>query len=181
MYVQQFLVWEPIFVQILSCTNTNKEMLCTMNYTGNYQLPQWEKSDRIMMEDFNDMTAKMDASLTQIAAVAAQHGQTIPLLGNCRVQVGSYVGNGHSLDPTKAIHIGYTERPIMILIGGMDGGFGVLIGNCPKGLNLAVGYSRLLSAEWTDTGVDWYNAERSNQLNALGVYYHYIIFLPPKS
>ena len=34
-----------------------------MNYTQNYQLPQWEREDRILMEDFNDMAEKVDTGL----------------------------------------------------------------------------------------------------------------------
>lgn len=34
-----------------------------MNHTPNYQLTQWEKDDRIMMEDFNGDNAKIDAVL----------------------------------------------------------------------------------------------------------------------
>ncbi len=34
-----------------------------MNYTEKYHLPQWEKTDRIMMEDFNQMCADMEAGL----------------------------------------------------------------------------------------------------------------------
>ena len=48
-----------------------------MHYTTNYQLPQWEAADRILMRDFNDMTAKIEAGLT--GAVPA--GTKICLLG----------------------------------------------------------------------------------------------------
>ena len=34
-----------------------------MTKTTNYQLPKWEKTDRVQMKDFNDMTAKIDAAL----------------------------------------------------------------------------------------------------------------------
>ena len=34
-----------------------------MTKTTNYQLPEWEKTDRIQMKDFNDMTATLDAAL----------------------------------------------------------------------------------------------------------------------
>lgn len=34
-----------------------------MKYTANHHLPTWEKSDRIRMEDFNDMTARLETSL----------------------------------------------------------------------------------------------------------------------
>lgn len=35
-----------------------------MKYTASHHLPSWDKSDRIRMEDFNDMTARLETSLT---------------------------------------------------------------------------------------------------------------------
>ena len=46
-----------------------------MEKTTNYQLPKWEKNDFIKMDDFNDMTAKLDAALkTQSDAIAGKAG-----------------------------------------------------------------------------------------------------------
>ena len=42
-----------------------------MNYTEKYHLPQWVKEDRIMMEDFNQMCADMEAGLGKTASDAA--------------------------------------------------------------------------------------------------------------
>lgn len=42
-----------------------------MNYTENYHLPQWVKDDRIMMEDFNQMCADLEAGMTENAQAAA--------------------------------------------------------------------------------------------------------------
>lgn len=39
-----------------------------MGETGNYQLKQWEKTDRIQMEDFNADNAKIEAALAGLAA-----------------------------------------------------------------------------------------------------------------
>ena len=36
-----------------------------LNYTENYQLPQWVESDRVLMEDFNDANAKVDRALAE--------------------------------------------------------------------------------------------------------------------
>ena len=36
-----------------------------MNYTTNYHLPQWVESDRIMMEDFNQMCVDIENGLNQ--------------------------------------------------------------------------------------------------------------------
>ena len=42
-----------------------------MNKTANFQLTQWEKTDRIMMEDFNRDNAAIDAALKGNADKAA--------------------------------------------------------------------------------------------------------------
>ena len=39
-----------------------------MDYTANYHLPQWEKSDRIMMDDFNAAMADVEAGLNRVRA-----------------------------------------------------------------------------------------------------------------
>ncbi len=38
-----------------------------MNYTQNYQLPQWVTTDRVLMADFNDAMAKTDAAIEKAA------------------------------------------------------------------------------------------------------------------
>ena len=44
-----------------------------MTKTTNYQLPKWEKTDRVQMKDFNDMTATLDAALKDNAdAITAE-------------------------------------------------------------------------------------------------------------
>ena len=48
-----------------------------MNYTQNYQLPQWVETDRILMDDFNDMTSAIDAALkTNADGLAAEEAAT---------------------------------------------------------------------------------------------------------
>lgn len=37
-----------------------------MNYTENYQLPQWVESDRVLMEDFNAANLKVDQTLATL-------------------------------------------------------------------------------------------------------------------
>ena len=47
-----------------------------MNQTTNYQLSQWEPTDRILMSDFNADNAKIDAALkTQAEAISALGAQ----------------------------------------------------------------------------------------------------------
>ena len=48
-----------------------------MNQTPNYQLSQWESTDRILMSDFNSDNAKLDAALkAQSDAIAAKAAQS---------------------------------------------------------------------------------------------------------
>ena len=49
-----------------------------MTKTTNYQLPKWEKTDRIQMDDFNDAMSKIDA------AVAAANDAAAALSGGLR-------------------------------------------------------------------------------------------------
>ena len=58
------------------------------NQTPNYQLSQWERDDKIQMEDFNTDNAKIDAALK--AEAAARAART----GNCQIYTTSYVGTG---------------------------------------------------------------------------------------
>ena len=51
-----------------------------MDYTKHYHLPQWEKADRIMMEDFNRMCADIEDGLNRNAEAAAGALKTA---GNC--------------------------------------------------------------------------------------------------
>lgn len=44
----------------------------TLNTTGNYQLSQWDGSDRIMREDFNADNRKTEEALTELAETVAQ-------------------------------------------------------------------------------------------------------------
>lgn len=65
------------------------------NHTENYQLSQWERSDRIQMEDFNSDNAKIDAALTQLQATAL------------RIHTGLYIGEGK---PEKTIELPFTPK-----------------------------------------------------------------------
>lgn len=46
-----------------------------MQHTATHQLSQWEKSDRILMEDFNGDNAKLEAALNALAAADASEQQ----------------------------------------------------------------------------------------------------------
>ena len=49
--------------------------MLSMNKTANFQLTQWEKTDRIMMEDFNRDNAAIDAALKSNADAITARGR----------------------------------------------------------------------------------------------------------
>ena len=97
-----------------------------MNYTTNYHLPQWAETDRIMMEDFNQMcsdidegiktaqdtaeTAQANASAAQTAADAVADAYTPD---NKPYVIGTYTGNGYG---TQEITLGFS--PSITIISG---------------------------------------------------------------
>ena len=70
------------------------------NYTQNYQLPQWEKDDRIMMEDFNESYQKLESALNGAR-------NAIPQLN-----FGSYTGNGAY---PRDINLGYQPKAVLLM------------------------------------------------------------------
>lgn len=77
-----------------------------MNYTEKYHLPQWVKTDRIMMEDFNQMCTDIEAGLVSNREAARQEAAKLPYV------VGSYYGAGQ----TQSINLGF--RPSFLIISG---------------------------------------------------------------
>ena len=69
-----------------------------MDYTQNLHLPQWEETDRIMMDDFNDAMAAIDAAMPRIA-------------------YGSYSGNGVAATDEISIQdiaLGFAPKAVLV-------------------------------------------------------------------
>lgn len=108
-----------------------------MNYTENYHLPQWVKSDRIMMDDFNQMNQDIDACLTSAVATAddartdaAQAKQTAnaaqaDVRGWKNYVVGNYTG---AIAAPVTVELGFRPSALLIwgyhVLGGTSGGDG---------------------------------------------------------
>ena len=80
-----------------------------MNQTTNYQLSQWESTDRILMSDFNSDNAKLDAALGTLAQTVTGHTTALAQKGNCRIEYQTYTGNGAS-----ARAFTFSGKPVMI-------------------------------------------------------------------
>ena len=72
-----------------------------MTKTTNYQLPKWEKTDRIQMSDFNDMTATLDAALKANADAIAAVGYV----------TGTYTGTGSY---PRTVSLGFQPKAVVV-------------------------------------------------------------------
>ena len=151
-----------------------------MEHTENYQLSQWAKQDRIMMEDFNADNQKIDAALKAEAATRAAAVQTltnkVAKCGNCRMELFTYTGSGgFGVDnPTR---ITFSARPAMFFVIGdrafLSGQGGAAKGNRivynPGSTSTSMGAADLT---WSGNTLSLYTANNANsQLNTKDTLY----------
>lgn len=122
-----------------------------MNKTANFQLTQWEKTDRIMMEDFNRDNAAIDAALKSNADKAAALQTALAGAGNCSIEIKSYTGNG-KFGQNNPNSITFSKKPKAVLILG-DCFFTLITDKAP---NNAIAMVKLGgSATFDDIIVNW--------------------------
>ena len=132
-----------------------------MNQTEHFALPQWEKSDRILMEDFNAMTAAIDG-----------------LIGHCEVY--TYTGTGKYGSSTPCT-ITFPRRPVFAAVFGREyffmipGFMDAYTSNRTNSNNSTENEIR-----WNGNTLKWYNTStQSYQFNAEGeTYYLLAVFAP---
>ena len=87
------------------------------NHTTNYNLNQWEATDKVLRTEFNEDNAKIDAALKANADAAAAIQAK---LGNCNVQYSTYVGDGTygSDHPTT---LTFPSQPLLVAVVSWEG------------------------------------------------------------
>ena len=152
-----------------------------MTKTTNYQLPKWEKTDRIQMKDFNDMTATLDAALKANADTAAAADAAVALCGNCKIETSTYTGTGTygSANPTT---LTFPKKPRLIIIFGTSA-LTLIHGDNMEDYSPIITYSNN-TAVWRSNRVSWSGATLSfynetdarSQANTSGTIYHVTAF-----
>ena len=156
-----------------------------MNYTANYQLPQWVDSDRILRTDFNSAYQKLDAALKTnadgLAAETAARAAGDAAKGNCQLYLTSYVGTGGAGAGNPCTLTFPGEVHLVLISGGTENSWGAMAqknGILIRGGHLfipMVSNSLTWPAAWSADGktVSWYcvNSDAAGQLNAAGVTY----------
>ena len=154
-----------------------------MEKTTNYQLPKWEKSDFIKMDDFNDAFGKLDAALKAEADARAEKadGATIAALQKnigtvgetCRLVYGSYVGDGR-VGEDKPVTLSFDFYPAAVLVTSEWGGqVTCFIHGCTRADSTN---NNQMNVKWSDCGVEWcYNGiNGADQNNGSNVSYYYV-------
>ena len=66
------------------------------NYTEHYGLCQWETTDQVLREEFNQDNEKVDTVLNALYEKNAVLEEYIQKCGNCQIHTTSYIGTGGS-------------------------------------------------------------------------------------
>lgn len=131
-----------------------------MTTTQNLHLPQWEETDRIMMDDFNDAMASIDAGVPHIV-------------------IGSYTGNGKygSSNPNS---LTFSFEPKIIFMHVYNTRDYNCVPMCYIWVNGATscashfsGYDNTVS--WSGHTVSWYSNNAEQQFNENNKIYHYLV------
>ena len=131
-----------------------------MTKTTNYQLNQWAKSDRLMMDDFNADNAKIDAALAAKAEIT----------------FGQYTGTGgHGNGNETVLHLGFQPRAVVVFGYATNGGDHMLMVRPCTTARSCDGNNTSCSVKWLDDGVQWVNSfYESTQFNRPGQTYYYL-------
>ena len=139
-----------------------------MKQTENYQLNQWEKDDRIQMEDFNSDNAKIDAALAAA--------------GNCHIITGSYVGTGtYGEDNPNSLTFPFPPQVIFMhttYVNDYNSVPQYYIFYRGAATGFAPGSSSKNKLTWDGNTVSWYHTDKSYgpkyQFNTADQTYYYV-------
>ena len=163
-----------------------------MNYTQNYQLPQWVESDRVLMDDFNDMTGKLEtalsgldtalaakadsADLTSLAGAVDDHTDALEEKGNCRVYCVYYIGTGTSGQDHKHFFNFPPDRPVMVLIINDSNNSFLRMVRASTHARASNNYDSV-TVTWEDSSISWYADAANAMMNEAGAKYHILVLM----
>ena len=154
--------------------------------TENYQLCQWERTDKVLMADFNSDNAKIDSAIKAVdrrvdglsSTVASQggslssHGSAISRLGNCAIQTLTYTGTN-----TTSKTVSFSGYPVMVIVRGV-GGIGYMM--FMRGTDTPLTpYSNpdKYPTTWGSRSFTWSASSASSAMNSSGSEYYILALL----
>ena len=158
-----------------------------MTKTTNYQLNQWEKTDRIQMERFNEDNAAVDAALKaldtkinaqteSLTALAA----ALALRGNCQMVTGSYKGTAdYGTESSRTLS--FQSKPLLVFIheetpSGTANRRMVLVRDA-KWSWMFPNSGKRNTVTWGEKNVTWSSADSHENANCSGTVYRYVALL----
>ena len=154
------------------------------NYTSNYNLCQWEPSDKVLRAEFNADNAKIDAALASkadrstvsgkasqaaldaLSATVAGHTAALAGKGNCVIHTAAYTGNGNygvggentRTFPGKPLFVVFTNGQVML--------------SAVQGMTTVYGSSQVVSCKWSGNSLSLSSQNSAaSEMNAQGVSY----------
>ena len=150
------------------------------NHTPNYSLSQWERSDKVQMDDFNADNARIDAALAakadksalnSLSSTVSGHAAALAGKGNCRIVCHTYIGNGCSGGNSPTV-IRFSGQPLFAVIS-----------NGQAMVLAAYGLSNgtALVASWSGNTLSFYGNDPYVQMNVKGSGYSVLSFFAADS
>ena len=142
-----------------------------MTKTTNYQLNQWAKSDRVMMDDFNADNLKVDSALAALGeAIAAAP----------KIAVGSYTGSGScGASSPRTLTFAFQPKLVIVVENSWDylkAGTALISGQSLSagiGGGTSSGACLGLTVSWSGNSVTWYGPSAEKQLDVENCEYFY--------
>ena len=146
-----------------------------MHTTTNYQLCQWEGTDRILMENFNGDNQKVDAALKANADAAASAAAAAAARGNCQIWADTYTGNGKA-GSNNPCSVAFPQKPVLFRISQADNSYYVVSFHGCQELYVMNGASvYVCTASWSGNTLSWYHADSYvRQMNDPNKLYHVV-------
>lgn len=146
------------------------------NFTANYSLSQWERTDKIQMEDFNDDNAKIDGALGEHAAALSAQAAQIAKRGNCMFHHGTYTGSGLG----GPVSYTFPWVPQLVIIVG-DASLAVMPYGDARCRNLYGTTPTDLAVTWSGNSISWQLASGTTRnpylhMNQQNTVYHVYAF-----
>ena len=145
------------------------------NHTPNYQLSQWSRDDRILMDDFNADNAKIDGALSEGKAAREVLASALTLKGNCQIYMDTYIGTGeYGADNPKSYT--FPSLPAILMVCEPGRGYGFIAPRGAKDANV-MGTSYMTGVRWSGTTVSWFSPVELAHLNVKGRQYSIVALL----
>lgn len=152
-----------------------------MKQTSNYQLNQWEKTDRILMEDFNGDNAKVDAALKALDTNVNAAAVALTKCGNCQIYTTSYIGTG-TYDSENPCSLTFSKPVAAIIICSNSVHGFASWGGSIRSVYTTVTLSCFTSWSEDRKTITWYSKNTArDQLNEGGVTHFVTAFLQADS